>query len=869
MVWMRASWRIARHALGGRKGRTTLLILAVTMGAALTSSLSTGMRSMQASIEYRITRAIGESDARIVHRYSGNFDADIVDEVETWPGVRKAAGRLMGSLTLARADGKTDADGRRLRLTAKARGVDASVDKQFRQVDLKAGRLPENTEEILIDPLTSKKLEVGIGDELIVERFGPPITLKVVGIQDREMLGALQKPQVQVDRSVIAEANGQDTKVSLISIILDDGILGEDWIEENAHRVELPLLVESSDLARTGYDRQIEAAGIGLVIFTVLGFIACSLIVAVGMTTAVGEQVRQMAMIRCIGGSRSVLALSQILVGIFIGGLGAAFGTPLGVGLASILVFRYGDFMKAGVVVSDSGLIASASGAIIAGICGALYPAWRSARTSPLAALANRAAPATSRGAILCGLVGLVLIGIQLLLMLPAEASTRFWLYEFIGIPCLIIGYFLLAVPTFMILSRMLGPLVAKIWGLPRPLLMGNLAASPFRLGLTSGALMLGLSTLVSVWSNGEAIVDNMTERVRFADAFAFRSTGLSEEEQDAIIALPGVVSGTPVGYLPLKIAEDQRLGVDSFAPANVVAIGFEPREFFKLNRIDWIQGNPEDAIPRLEDGDALLVAEEFLTARGMGVGDTLTLGTFDDQSTFEIVGVVGAGGLDLATQTFGIENVYMEQAISCVFLDFATVAEKYGTREAFIVQLDLTDDAIVDDATEAAFEERLKDAVPGMAFATGRSIKKMINEIGSTILGLSITLSLAALAVACLAVANVVAAGISARAFEFGVLRAVGAKPGLAPRLVLAESTITGITAVVIGFSVGIHFAWMGVILFRDLAGLELALTIPVTATIVGATIVIIAVLAATAPSVITLIRRPARVLLASGRGG
>ena len=203
------------------------------------------------------------------------------------------------------------------------------------------------------------------------------------------------------------------------------------------------------------------------------------------------------------------------------------------------------------------------------------------------------------------------------------------------------------------------------------------------------------------------------------------------------------------------------------------------------------------------------------------------------------------------------------------MFLDFDTVAEKYGTREAFIVQLDLTDDAIVDDATEAAFEEKLKDAVPGMAFATGRSIKKMINEIGSTILGLSITLSLAALAVACLAVANVVAAGISARAFEFGVLRAVGAKPGLAPRLVLAESTVTGITAVVIGFAAGIHFAWMGVVLFRDLAGLELALTIPATATVVGASIVIAAVLAATAPSVITLIKRPARVLLASGRGG
>jgi len=117
--------------------------------------------------------------------------------------------------------------------------------------------------------------------------------------------------------------------------------------------------------------------------------------------------------------------------------------------------------------------------------------------------------------------------------------------------------------------------------------------------------------------------------------------------------------------------------------------------------------------------------------------------------------------------------------------------------------------------------------------------------------------------------VANVVAAGVTARAFEFGVLRSVGAKRGLASRLVLAESTMTGITAVIVGFSVGVHFAWMGVNLFRDLVGLSLELTIPVVATFIGAGIVVAAVLAATAPAAITLLKRPARALLAAGRGG
>ena len=217
MEWMKASWCIARHTLGGRKGRTILLILAVMMGAALTASLSTGMRSLQASIEYRITKKIGKTDARVVHRYSGTFESDILDDISEWPGVAEASARLTGSLTLARTDGKTDENGRRLRLTARARGVDVENDEDFEQIDLLEGRLPRTTDEILIDPLTAKLLQVNLGDELVVERFGPPIKLKIVGLRDRQIIGALQKPSVQVDRSVISEAVGRSAKISTIS----------------------------------------------------------------------------------------------------------------------------------------------------------------------------------------------------------------------------------------------------------------------------------------------------------------------------------------------------------------------------------------------------------------------------------------------------------------------------------------------------------------------------------------------------------------------------------------------------------------------------------------------------------------------------
>ena len=71
-----------------------------------------------------------------------------------------------------------------------------------------------------------------------------------------------------------------------------------------------------------------------------------------------------------------------------------------------------------------------------------------------------------------------------------------------------------------------------------------------------------------------------------------------------------------------------------------------------------------------------------------------------------------------------------------------------------------------------------------------------------------------------------------------------VGGAPSVAPRLVLAEITAAGLAAVVVGIALGVHLAWMGVGLYHDLAGLQLALDVPILPTLVGSGGVVIAAL-------------------------
>jgi putative ABC transport system permease protein len=467
--------------------------------------------------------------------------------------------------------------------------------------------------------------------------------------------------------------------------------------------------------------------------------------------------------------------------------------------------------------------------------------------------------------------VGGAFAAAQLTLLLIPDPDVRFLVYAFVGLPAVHVGYFLLAVPVLAVMARMFARPLAMIFRLPLPLLAGNLRTGTVRLGLTSGALMVGLSVLVSTWSNGLALVEDFRERVRFADGFVMKTGGLGEEEQSLIRTLPNVASASPVGYLPLRVAEKDRLGTGDLAPPNVVCVGFVPDEFLSFNRVDWIQGDAATAIPRLKDGDAVLVAKEFLLARGLGVGDTISLGAEGDEHEFEIVGVVGAAGLDMATGVFGIRSVYLEHAVSCVFMNFDTVAERFGTREAFIMQiaLDVPADAVAASAAEATLAETVREEIPGAIFASGREIKALVEEIGGKVLTVTASIASAALLLACLGVGNVVAAGITARGFEFGVLRAVGGSAGTAPRLVLAEVMVTGIAAVITGTALGIHLAWIGVLMYGDLAGIDLALRIPVVATSIAAAVVVVSALAASIPASWSLRRQPPRALLATGRAG
>ncbi|MDA0802373.1 MAG: ABC transporter permease [Planctomycetota bacterium] len=876
MEWIPASWLFARQALAGRRRRTALLATAVAMACALVTALSTGMATLRDNITRRMERLVGDAQVRIVHTTGESFGDALVADVLGWAGVAEAAGLVEGSLLLTPLRELAPGEEELPRVTVQARGRDLDPARDANRFDLRSGRLPTADDEVLLDPMAAELLGVSAGDRLEVQRFGEPLTLQVVGIYERPVIGALQRPIARLSRAGLITAADLEPGVTQVLLTLRDDVDPTAWLAANGGRVGASLRIEPAEAMISGLDRPRRALTIALSIVSVMAFLCCAFIVATGLTSAMAEQVREIAVVRALGASRAQVVGGQLAIGLCVGSAGAALGVPLGLGLAWWVASHYSHWLPLGLIVPWWSPVLAIGGGVGAGLMGAAYPAVRAAAVPPLEAMRVRSKAPSMRGLLLTALIGVALVACAIGPFAAAqEESWRFWLWAFVGLPLIFVAWFLLSVPVLWMLAVPVGATSEVLLRLPSGLLLGSLRASPYRFGMTAGAMMVGVAVLTITQTNGPAMLDNLAERVRFADAFICKTTGLSTAEQARLRTIPALRDAVPVGYLPLRVQGYRKsdgttgshvLGIADVSPPNVVAIGFPPEEFFALNRIEWERGDPVSALAPLREGRGILVAREFLTSRGLDLGDTVDIGPMGRSKTYEIVGVVSAAGLDVATQFFGIRSVYSEHAVSCVFLDFDEVGRQFGSREAYIMQVNL--DEGLTDADEVALGTLVQSQAPGTLFISGRKLRGFVLELGETIMSIFVGIGEMAIVLATLGTASVVAAGLNARAMEWGVLRAIGGHPSLVTRLAVGEGMAVALTALVSGVALGLQLAWAERQLFSDLAGLELVTAMPWSGIAIAAmTLLALCTVTALIVSHRTA-SRPSRELLQDARG-
>ncbi|MDX9911886.1 MAG: ABC transporter permease [Phycisphaerales bacterium] len=921
---MRAAWRLATNSLSARAGRSALLALAIALSTALIAVVACAMASINHALEAQVTAQIGTADLRLepISRTAWLTDDDEA-LVRAWPEVASVTPRLVESV-LVRArrtiwvpessDPDAPPDGPHVRASREIASTALCV--AFRAADfagpsapqLAEGRWPEAPNEIVLDqklalrftrpdattawagaqsifsPATSLPVDavegaseaisardararnlaspIRIGERVeLVRLLRAPTPLTIVGIAARPPLEG--RPQCYMTIEGLSAFVGRTGRLSDVGITLVEGTDAEAVAQTRRSDLAPGRMLATTAKVTSGLERNMRSSQLGFILATLLTVLSASFIIMTGLNTDLAQRQRQLATLRCIGASRPQLAWAQLIHGGLLGVFGALVGVPLGILMALGLTRAFHEQLSTGLVLPTRALLIAGVAAVAAGLLGAAWPAWRATRTSPLLALTQRAAPPSVRGVVALLVAGLVLLALHMAIVtIPRDGQVVFWGYATIGLPAMFVGYFLLSVPLCVLIARPIAPVLTRVLALPPRLLARTLGVTPYRHGFTAGALMTGMAMLVSIWVNGGALLRDYVHRFDFPDAFV-TGLNLTDQSQRDLESMTGVVTRTCA--ITLYPVETEAFGVRALQKYKTTFIAFEPDRFFEMANLTWVQGTLEEALPRLRAGGAVIVAREFLIAKGLGVGDTLDLTANGRTHSFDIVGVVTSPGLDVLSKFFNVGEDYLQQAIHAVFGSRDDLRNRFGIDAINMIQIDLAEG--VDD--EVALEGIRQKLLPAgvLDAGSGRLVKQQLTSvIGGTLLVFS-AVAVVAMLVACLGVANLVIASIHERRFEMGVLRAVGASRSLLARLVLAEVVIIALTACVLGTMLGMQGGYSGWRLNRMLLGLATSLTFPAIPVALGCLTMVTLTLAAAAPAVMALARRRTRELLAAGR--
>jgi putative ABC transport system permease protein len=377
---------------------------------------------------------------------------------------------------------------------------------------------------------------------------------------------------------------------------------------------------------------------------------------------------------------------------------------------------------------------------------------------------------------------------------------------------------------------------------------------------------MVGLATMTTVYTNGNGLMRDWIDSIRFPDAFVNGLLiGLTPEAQKKIDALDIVEHTCAVSVFKAEAAKKGGLFSLGRAPKSYF-IAFEPEPFFAMTNLYWRHGDEAYAKRRIEEGGAVVVSIGFWRSHpGLKLGDTIEIEHHGRKIGFEVVGAVSSPGLDLVRKHFEFEEEFAEFATTSVFGSRADLKKYFGTDSISLIQIGLKKGVSDEEAIK-----RIEGALdqPGYVVGSGRQIKAGLNSFGMSIMRIASVIAVGAMLIGCAGVASVVIAGVDARRFEFGVLRSVGAGRGMLGRLVVGEVLVIALGACVLGTALGVQSAWAAMRVYGLLTSVRLTPHPPWGLIAVGWGLLLVLVLGSVAPVVWRLLRLRTRELLASTRG-
>jgi putative ABC transport system permease protein len=878
--------RLAISGLRVHRVRVALTASAIALSLSLVIAVTSGYASIEAAAHRLLSQFMGTVDAQITRRNDprGGVPMSLASELADDPAVRTAVPRLELEVGLLDSAG-VPVPGRPAQIVGIQRPQDVHVERM--QIVRGAWFETSDAREAVIDQVLAERLKLDVGQELLLPGMDSRLMLRIVGIVHKPGILASHIQTVYVPLHTLQRYAQGDAGDQVSRIMLD--LRGEPAEQEAFAERWRKVLEQRDPLLRLRLSSQVrqemEKHLLGLQIVSYLAgtvsMLAAGLIVFASLSMGVSERQRTLAMLRAIGMQRRGVGLLVIADGLVLSAIGSAAGVPLGwlwVYLLS-LIPAVSQVLVAGIVLSVGGTIAGVCGSVLAALLASLMPAWAAMRVDPLKAMTPLAAAMPARVPIRAAVAGLLLISIDpLLVQVPwhliagpaAEwvRAIRFYGHFGVGLPALLLGFFLLAPLIVLVSERLFGPVVARLMGVPRELLKQQLSTGLWRAAGTCTALMVGLAILIVLQTQGQSAIKTWRLPDRFPDVFITAPPfgALDAQQQARLASVPGIRQLMPIAITSPRFSNPMFavLGA-AVLPDATMFFGVDPDIALDMMDLDFREGSPEQARAMLRLGRHVLVTDEFRQLKGLGVGQKIRLTTpLHGDVDYTIAGVIWPPGMDVIVSLYDLGRQADQRTAGSLFGTLTDAANDFGatTIQLFAATLEHSIDK------QQLLDRMQRDlGVMGMKVGDVRHIKAEIQHGLGNLLRLVSTVALGAMAVASLGVTNTVMASIRTRRWQFGVLRSIGVTRSQLLRIVLGEALVLGGIACGMGLLAGGELVLNARASYRLFIGFSPPLQIPWGMILVGSGVVITVSLLASVVPALSVSRAEPLSLLQAGR--
>ncbi|WP_328696687.1 ABC transporter permease [Streptomyces sp. NBC_00342] len=795
-------WKTSMRNFFAHKGRMALSAVAVLLSVAFvcgtlvfTDTMNTTFDKLFAatSADVTVSPKTAKIDDTPENGKPESLPASVVAQVEKADGVQKAEGAVSSSAVTV-----VDSHNKNMGSDTGAPTLAGNWTRNdLRSMEITSGHAPRGPTEVMVDADTADKHHLKIGDELRTIAVTGDVRAKISGIAtfkvtnpgaaivyldtataQQKLLGS---PGVFTQVSVTAEPGVSDTQLKKNVATALDG----------SAAYKLQTQKEAADANKDSMGSFLDVMKYAMLGFAGIAFLVGIFLIVNTFSMLVAQRTREIGLMRAIGSSRKQVNRSVLLEAVLLGIVGSLLGVAAGVGLAVGLMKAMGavgmELSTQDLTIAWTTPVTGLALGIIVTVFAAYIPARRAGKVSPMAALRDSGTPADAKSGWIRAGVGLVLTGAgaaALWATTQADKSSDGSAFLGLGVVLTLIGFIVIGPLLAGVVVRGLSVVVLRFFGPVGRLAERNALRNPRRTGATGAALMIGLALVACLSVVGSSMVASATDELDKsvgADFIVQAPDGrlIVPQAAKALATAPGIEHVTNYKVLGAKLTNPD----GSTADEDVTAA--DPTYPQDLRR-ETVAGD----LPAAYGKNAMSVGDDYATAHGIKVGDTIT------------VGFKAGTPAKLKVAAITSDDTSVDQG--AMYLNTST-AEKYVPAEkmpANVIMFAKAQDGKEKEAY-AALKSSLAD-YPQYKVQNQADFKQDLKDQIGQLLNIVYGLLALAIIVAVLGVVNTLALSVVERTREIGLMRAIGLSRRQLRRMIRLESVVIALFGALLGLGLG-----------------------------------------------------------------